>query len=291
MRSRKLITALLSVALAVSFLSGCGQNQAQKGKINAAYFYGETVWPSKYSDSNKDVAPSEASVLVNGITYTGAYDFTVDYFPFPRPDVLHYYEGDGFSFAISPHDGKCYSFTLDRPKADVCTFDAIRGREIADAFADNYISVDEYVDEYKVTEGANPSRHRHEYTYYRNIDGIRTTDQLNVALNCDGSLVGFGCWQLGAFENVKSVAIDEEKVKAAIEERCREYYTDEKRDFTSCEIIDPELLLVKTEANQCALIFTVSARFRYKNSEHDTGDWLQQMLVIVDYEKYDWFKP
>lgn len=291
MRSRKLIAALLSVALAVSFLSGCGQKKAKEGKINTAYFYGEAVWPSRIPSTwpvpeDEYPHPSETSVTFNGITYTGTYKESEYYYYGPRP-VLHLYIGDGFSFTISDEDGECYSFVLVSPKTDVCTLDSIRGRELADAFADNYISVDEY----KVTEEVNPSNHAHTYHYTREVEGIRTADQCSISLTCDGNLKSFSRWQLGAFENVKSVDIDEEKAKAAIEQRCREFYTDEERDFSGYEVRTTELLLVKTEANQCALHFTVAPRFRYKNSEHDTSDWLQQMLVIVDYEKYNWFKP
>lgn len=133
MKNRRRLEVLLAAILIVSLLGGCGQNEVKKGRTNTAYYLGEAVWP--YKDSDHYTAPNEATVTVNGITYTGTYDKSDD-LCFPLPYVFHYYEGDGFLFGIGAHDGKCYSLLLDDyPEVEVCTFDATHGRETADAIA------------------------------------------------------------------------------------------------------------------------------------------------------------
>ena len=286
MKYTRLLQVVISLIVAILILGGCGQNGAKKGKIYTAYFQGEDVWP--YNDPERYAVPDdEATIVVNGVTYTGVYQSTLAVNGITS-DVFYEYTGAGFEFSINARDQKFHSLRLSPPKEKVCTLDASHGREIADAIADDFISLEDY----QVIESTPHAIYNtHQYEYYREVNGIKTKDCIIIEIDCSGNLNSVVLWQLGAFENVKSVAIDEEKAKAAIEEKCREYYTDERRDFTSCEIRNSELLLVKTEANQCALHFRVAPRYQDKDSERDTGDWVQLMLVIVDYEKYDWFKP
>lgn len=292
MKGYKTIAALLCVVLAVSFFGGCSQNGATKGEINTAYFVGDPVWPMLYTDHYyyTDEIPNEATVTVNGITYTGTFN-SLDQLCYQLPYVFFDYKGDGFYFQIGAHDEKCYSFWLDHQEVEVCKFDISHGRKTADAIADDYISLNEYQVKQPELE-SDTGVHSHSYKYYREIDGIETSDYIIIGFDCNGDLRGFRFGQLGAFKNVKRVDIDEEKVKKAIEVKSKELYKDSQLVFTGYEIRDPEGYLIKSEADQCVLSYTVSTSHEQKGEEYNTvGGRLFRMVVIVDYEKHDWFKP
>ena len=164
---------------------------------------------------------------------------------------------------------------------------------MADAIVDDYISLDEY----QVKQPDSDS-HSHSYRYYREVDGIETSDYIEIGFDCSGDFRGYSYGQLGAFKNVKRVDIDMENIEKAIEKRWKEFYAENKMlsnyDFTGYEIKDSKLCLVKTEANQCALRFMVSSSHEGRkqgDGTYITGGRLMQMVVIIDYEKYDWFKP
>lgn len=287
MKKRGLIAAVLTVVFAGAALSGCGQDGAKKGKINTAYYMNGEVWPDIWKEINgyfDETVPREATVTVNGNHYTGIYSKTVRG-GLSTPDTRHYYNGDGFHFSLRDGNGKCDYFDQDALKTELCTFDAKEGRKRADAFAEDYLSLQEY----EVTEGVNTFTHTHSYTYIRYIEDIATSDQFTVRLNCDGSFEGFICMDLGAFQNVKHVEIDEEKIKAAINKLAKNNCEEIGREFSRCEIGKP-LYLVKTAANQCALLYVVGHYYKTATGEEmHSGRF--EVLVIVDYEKYDWFKP
>lgn len=288
MKRRKMLAASLSIALAVSILTGCSQDSENKRELNAAYFPSE--YPVIRAKLDDYTAPSEATVVVNGITYTGTYAKTTqpDVDTFCSSHVYHTYKGDGYEFLISAQNGEFRELCMDYTKVAACTFCKEKCREKADAIADDYISLDDYSVTESIDEGEDGHSY-HTFDYSREVSGMKTSDRAIIRFNCNGDLYYVSLMQIGAFENVKSVIIDKETVKKAVEKRVKNDYKRIGKEFSRVEISYGERL-IKTEANQCAVFVLVRNYYKTEDGEQGEGKILP-MLVIVNYRKHNWFKP
>lgn len=287
-RSGKLLSRGLSVLLLVSFLGGCGQDRAEKKPVNTAYDYRELVIQKNLDDYNP---ASEATVTVNGVTYTGTYAETTQ--PFLQQcnsDVYYTYKGDGFSFSIGADDKKFQKLTLHSEKHDTCTFNKTECRKVADAIADDYISLDEYTVSYVAY-----SEHHHYFDYMREVSGYKTFDRMLIGFDCNGDLIEVDLWLLGAFKNVKSVDISEQIVQQAIEEDIRKTYEDSGKSDAAEQIrvqINYITALTMTDAQQCAFGVSFQSGFKTEVDEDgDIGGYILNAFVIADHTKRNWFKP
>jgi len=279
---KRLLSVLLVVLLVIPCLSGCNQTNTEKSNINTAYFKGEGIWPEK--DLGAYTAPEEATVTVNGVVYTGRYSETTQPLS-TSPEVFYWYEGNGFRFRIGADDGRFYQLSLDTPDVEGCTLDTARGRAIADAIADDYLVLDGYTVRESMWETTDADHTAHTYSYYRTVNGIETTDGLSVTLNCHGELDNISLWQPGAFENVKSAVIDEEKINHAIENRLRQACSEIGLQYTRFEIRNTEWYLLKTEEDQCVLYFSIIYYYLNKEGVESSSSWLSEMMVVVDHEE------
>lgn len=282
MKCKKTFAVLFSVILLASCLGGCKRNDAATGEANTAYLNGDAIWPIRELSTYS--APKEATVTVNGTTYTGSFLETAQ----PgatSSDVYYWYKGDGFRFRIGANDKKFCGLVLEIPEAGACTFNKEHGRKMADAIADDYLSLDEYaVRETDAEFLSGGIQKEHVYTYSRIIGGHETSDGMSVAFNCNGELTNVCMFDLGSYKNVKSVDIDKEKVNAAIEKRLTQYYTDKDIQYSRYEIIGGKGTLQKTEADQCVLHFYVKPYWK-DNEGSEQQDAMVSIRVIVDHEK------
>ena len=288
-RSGKLLSRGLAVLLLVSFFVGCGQVRAEKKPVNTAYNYRDLVVQKNLDDYNP---ASEATVTVNGVTYTGTYAETTQ--PFLQQcnsDVYHTYKGDGFSFSIGADDKKFQELTLHTEKQDTCTFNKLECRKVADAIADDYISLDEYTVSYVAYD-----EHYHYFEYCREVSGFKTFDRMLVGFDCNGDLKQVVLYLLGAFENVKSVKISEQIAQKALEESSRKNYLENYPDSGKADLIrvqiDSAEYLTMTDAQQCALrVFFQSGLTTEYGEDGDIGGYILTAFVIADHTKRNWFKP
>lgn len=275
MKKRKVLAVLLSLVLIISTLGGCAQ-----GTAYTAYRPGDQEWPEKNMDNY--VAPSEASVTFNGKTYTGSYSKTTYSLEATCPIVFYRYTGNGFWFTIDGDTGILREINLDYPEDRMCTFNEEHGRNVADALADDYISLEKNTVKCSVLE--NP--HRHKYRYGRDINGFATTGGVQITLNCKGEVCRFS--QGMDFENVKSVDIDEEQVKKAVEKRYEDWTSPFGKIYSRCEI--GSMMLTKTHTNQCAL-YCMLKLYAVDENGFETVEGIDRALVVVDHQKFNPFKP
>lgn len=287
-RSKKLLSGALAVLLLVSFLGGCGQARVEKKPVNTPYNYRELVVQKNLDDYNP---ASEATVTVNGVTYTGTYAETTQ--PFLRQcnsDVYYTYKGDGFAFSIGADDKKFQELTLHTEKQDTCTFNKIECRKAADAIADDYISLDEYTVSYQEY-----TEHHHYFDYYRKVSGYKTYDRMLIRFDCNGDLIEVDLWLLGAFENVKSVNISEQIAQQVLEDDQRKSFEESGKSDAAERLrvqIDYIAALTMTDAGQCAASVSYKTGFFNEDTKDvDFGGWIYSAYVIADHTKQNWFKP
>ena len=272
MKKRKILAVLLSLVLILSAFGGCTQS---KLRAYSAYSSFDKIW-TEYESTY--TPPSEASVTFNGVTYTGTYSGltfrTSEYYY-----EFYSYRGDGVSFDVDAK-GRLFSLSLEHQEDKTCTFDEACWRKAADEVADNYISLDNYRVEYVVTEYF----HLHEYRYERDLGSGYSGIDVIIGMNCSGEICYFR--HNIAFENVKSVVVERDKVQKAVDQCMKETYGDR---FSRWEI--RFLSLIKTVSNQCGLNCILEAYENYGNGKETESKEIIEIIVIVDHEKFNPFKP
>lgn len=278
---KKVLVLLLSAWLAMN-MSGCNFGTVkydaytvlQKDTPEA-----QIVYPMP--NTNEISGPAIASVTVNGVTYIGKYvrsSPTAYYF-----NINHSYKGNGFEFDIRESDGQFAGLYIEHTSPATDTLEEDSLKKIADEIADDYIALNNC----RVTrEFSDDGLYR--CWYQRKLQGYITAEQILVSLRSDGKLERVAIHMQGTFDNVKRVEIDEEKADKLVNERLDEIFQSRvSNGWKSSYDISKELMRVAN--NQCALRYDVDIEFeRADGLRH--GE-IVTLLVIVDHEKYNPFKP
>ena len=229
-----------------------GAFDATDGGNHASEF---ELWNSEKANSHQDPqAPTTATVTFNGVTYSGNYRRSL--IRVPNQYVSHRYIGDKVFFEISDEDGTLSQISFVYEVSRTGKMSQEQCKEIADAIADDYISLSEYELDVSVQD------HSYTFSYYREIGGFRTTDSLWVAVDKNGRISSFGKKMLGSFEDIESVSIDEKKAQDAIVAKLDTIYQGNTKR-KGYEILD--VILIKLEDDTCALLYTTENRFEDEN--------------------------
>lgn len=224
----------------------------------------------------------EASVTFNGQTYTGQYDLSS--VQIPNTYVSHRYtvqydDGKVIWFSINSATGELASIWFISKDLVIESATEAECRKIADELAKVYIPLSEYC--VKTDE----QEQSYIYTYYREVNGYPTSDQVHIAVKKNGTIASFGTFMLGAFEGVKSISIDENKASEAVEKKMDTIYASTVGD-KSFEIKDKQL--VKLENEKIAVLYTVDVEIVRDDIDQDgtkrqiqSGSLLQLILSIT----------
>lgn len=284
MRNNRFTAILIAVILVLLSFSGCdqGTKYAPYTALRVAT-EGNAAWPEPNIIGFEYLGPSEVSVTVNGVTYTGTYADSSISMPFYY-DIDHEFRGDGFEFHIREGNGKLVELTVEVAEPSGEALDASRLRQIADSIADDYIPLKK--SKVEISE----SKYNDEvlFRYYRTVQEHVTAEWVLVRLNSSGDLTALILSAPDAFENVKRIHIDENKAEKVLDEKLNEIDKEIVLNGgeTSYRIENKEIIM--TVNNQCALLYDIVHRYG-TGGFHVTERFY--MLVIVDHEKYNPFKP
>lgn len=218
------------VALILSFLlvlACCGCNN-HSAKDVACYLLSSSnslaVDASKYlTDASEskwwngigfqsDSAKKEMTVEFQGKTYTGSY--SCSYYDTYNSFATDYYDGeDGLEFGINAVNGKLVyinlktlSFFEEEPllpeKPGIEDESAEIAKEVAAQFVDisEYEFVSSYVTPYQPDEGQEPSMSFYTYTYWKIINGERSSAYVTVQVTSKGNIASVVVGDTDAFE-------------------------------------------------------------------------------------------
>lgn len=275
------ITALLTIAvLVLAMFSGCTEQKLAytalgldtvsdgiTGKIYASEVPG---WSSeKRNPHNDSAAPAEASVIFNGVTYTGSY--MTSFVWMPNTFVSHAYKlyldnGKRVDFRINSKTGELafISFVYIEPE-QTTPVEETECRKTADAVADDYISLEDY--HVKVDSNGGDG---YTYTYYRMVSGYITTDRIRIYVRENGEVGSCDISMVGTFKNIKKLEIDEDKATAAIEEKLHQLYGDIEYTIMQKE-------WVKTPDGQYGQLYSIKVR---QKNDHPEGGYLTDLLLV-----------
>lgn len=287
MKRKKLFACIGVVILMLSCACGCSQKQVE---CNA---YTVLTWGTPEADAvwkRKSVVTGEiledTTVIVNGVGYTGKYVYK---FP-SRPDDYNFnycYVGEDCFIEIDVKTGQLRELSVYKIKdLEAGPADAAYCRQLADEIVGNYIALNKYqvreLQCYKCDLA-------HNYEFYKTVNGYEAIDGVEIRFFCNGELRSLKLNMPGSFDNVKSVKIDESKLKEVLEAKLRELVPTDLYELFKWK--ERHVHLIRLENGQCALYYRAIG-VHYKNDTYGTT-WEKNvdLLVIVEHTKKNPFKP
>lgn len=279
MKMLKIYTLLMCSLMLISYICGCAEENKPE---NIEYVVLEVgngdsddggkhtsevpVWDNSKTTSHSDsTAPAEVTVDFNGKSYTGEYVRSVT--RVPNLFVSHRYkcESENVFFEINGSTGELVDLVYAGKYADESTVDEAYCRKIADAVAKQYVNLDEYKVEIASREEIR-SNYACAFHYFREIDGYKSYDCLNIAVDGNGNVVSFELGDIGSFSGVSSVKHEKDTALKEIEAKLAKIYTEENKlkDYK----VD-SVLMLKTEDGKLGFLYTIKGEFEPKKSDTD----------------------
>ncbi len=207
-------------------------------------------------------APESVTVTFDGKEYTGTY--LRSKVSKPKTFVSYrYMTDDGVIFETNSETGELtyISMNVDIPKG--FALKESHCREIADEIAEQYIALDEYLVECKVSDGL------YTFYYYRAINGIKTSDGITVSVCGDGNILFFEALMVNAFADVSLLPPDTEAIMDAVEKSFVERY----EGYVSHQLrFEPELWVLEDGTFAYMYIFDVQCNVPYTSADIGDGE-------------------
>lgn len=210
----------------------------------------------KYSGSENFDAPQTVEIEFNGKTYTGNYHYSTS--AAPSTYVIHKYSSDETSFEINASTNELTKIMFAGISSYTASVSATECKQIAEALAKSYIDISEYRTEENIGDFL------YSITYFREIDGYRTTDQLSISVTYKGEIFSFSRTNLGSFADVSEIDYDHEKIEHAVHRKIKEIYSDENKHI-GYNI--NSVVLIRLDDGSIAFLFEITNRFFDGNTE------------------------
>lgn len=286
MKREKLFACIGVVILILSCACGCSQKQEKCGAytvLKPGTPEADAIW--KKQSARTEETPEDATVIVNGVEYTAKY--SVAGFGIPDEYNLNYiYRGEDCYIQIDAKTGQLrnlYVFNKDPLAYDVPA-DPAYCRQLADKIVGHYIALNKYqVRELQCCY----CKLAHNYEYYKTVNGYKVTDGAEISFICNGKFHNLKLYMPRSFDNVKSVEIDEGKLKEVLEAKVREM-TPTGHELLKWKEKDSQL--IRLENGQYALYVLISAYYKNDSSETPREEYTR-LIVILEHTKKNPFKP
>lgn len=220
------------------------------------------IWSPEMLNYHQDQsAPKEVSIVFNGNTYVGNYQKTS--VSIPNTYLSHRYKGQNVYFETNKATGELTSISFVYEPSKEATLTENDCKKIADGIADDYVVLKDYLVE--TSSFAIYENMVYSFTYYREINGYKTSDSLTVSIDGNGKIFSFGMNSLGAFKDIESVSYNSDKVQNAINSKLNDIYKDKssRKEYN----IDKSIL-VRLEDGSVALLYTINNQFEDGNETH-----------------------
>lgn len=283
---------LLTVFCTIVFLSlsGCSlKKEAEYHAYEVGLYDSDDVGthaadlPGSVIASHKDDnAPEVMTVTFEGKTYVGRYNDT--HKDPETPYCIHKYWAEGeqiseFSnFGVNAETGELCEIALRlqndsgrAPTEEEC-------RKAADEFAAKYIKIDDYKVEVREI-GDTPL---YNFTYYIEIDGFKTSDQLVLGTDGNGKVYFFSAYNLGKFHDrpaKDSAPLNAEKLQSAVDAKLRSIYDNDSHRLVSYKINHATLIEYNGKR---AIYYIIDPQVEAKASSSSVHCCLVDLLVVEE---------
>ena len=140
-------------------------------------------------------------------------------------------------------------------------YDQAACKQIADEIVIEYIDIDDFQVKVSVYDDS------YTFDYCSMVDGIKTTDDLVITINCEGNVSSFGYFTLNDFENCRSAPMDTKKAEQIAYKKLDSIYPASTKRTTS-EI--QSVVLIKMEDGSIAFYYTINNSFCDGNMQYDS---------------------
>ena len=204
-------------------------------------------------------APKTVTVSFNGVTYIGVYRYS--YMSETRMYLAHKYKTDDAYFEINAETGELCAWSAIVTQRPAATVTQERCRPVADRIAAQFINVGEYhVRERFIENGDN---YFCKYTYYKEIDGLPTSDSIIVSIDGNGKPASLRILSPGSVNQATARSIDQDAARAAVEQKLTSIYS--RNDSNVFHHISLSSVTV-LDNGDIALMFTVENEFTNQGS-------------------------
>ncbi len=226
------------------------------------------LWSTEMLSYHQDAtAPKEAVVTFQRQTYSGSYLYSA--VKQPNVFISHRYNDSNVYFELNGETGQLTYIMFARESLPQATISESACRQIADAIADDYITLSDY----QVTLSAQDyyENKLYSYMYYREVNGYKTSDQIHVILDGNGILSSFTMYMPGAFAAPQAAVYNKELADAALQTKLTAIYSGipAQKDHEVNSVT-----LVRLEDGSCGFLYTVSNSFQ-------EGDMITGSMVDI----------
>ena len=214
------------------------------------------LWSTEMLSYHQNTAaPAEAVVTFQGQTYSGSYLYSA--VKQPNVFISHRYKGSNVYFELNGETGQLTFLMFSQELAQQATLSESACRQVADAIADDYITLSEYQVE-RTTQDYYENK-LYTYTYYREVNGYRTSDQMTVVVDGNGTLLLVSMYMLGAFAAPQAMVYNKDLADAALQTKLTAIYSgipvQKNHEVNS-------VTLVRLEDGSCGFLYNVSSSFQ-----------------------------
>ena len=223
-----------------------------------------------------DSVPKTASLTINGQKIEGTYSHSE--MVFPNNFYRHIYLAkDGKVEFFLDNSGRllCFSgaeFFIENVGENERTEEECL--TIAKEFIQDYFAKDLDLSKYTM-EKTRVSATDYRFLFIRDVDGWKTSEQILIVINKDGSVQTFSTYMLDQI-SVDYVAFDKEKTLAVMNEKLDEIYAEAKTQWFAINYEDPNFVFTLLEGGKPAVYCTVTIRF-----ETESGGSFGEMVSMI----------
>lgn len=283
---------LLTVFFTMIFLclSGCSlQKEAEYHAYEVGLYDDDDIGnhsvdlPESISGSYKDDnAPEVMTVTFEGKTYVGRYNDTRKYPDIPYCIHKYWAEGEQISefsnFAVNAETGELCEIMLRPRESNGRAATEEECRRAADEFAARYIKTDDY----KVAVREIGDTPVYSFTYYIEIDGFKTSDQLVLGTDSSGKVDYFSAYNLGVFHDKpakNSAPLNAEKLQSAVDAKLRSIYDNDSHRLVDYKINSATLIEYNGKR---AIYYIIDPQVEAKASSSSVHCCLVDLLVVEE---------
>ncbi len=230
--------------------------------------------------AEKDVPP-EITVTFNGKAYRATYRETDSQILPPCTYYTHSYQADIGYFDVRADTGEVVGFQSTAEDSLTGTLTEDECRTLADAVADDYINISQY--KVKVDRGGELAGGNclYSFTYYQEVDGYMTADQVVVAVWAHGEIGVYRSLMRGSFTDMERSPLDSKKADEVIEKKIEAIYASVAKEDRTHKI--KSTILARLEDGTVGLLYIVENSVRIHDDATDADIYMGsgiQLLVI-----------
>lgn len=214
------------------------------------------LWSTEMLSYHQDAtAPKEAVVTFQGQTYSGSYLYSA--VKQPNVFISHKYHDSNVYFELNGETGQLTYIMFAQESLPQATISESACRQIADAIADDYIPLSEY--QVSCLTQDYYENKLYSYIYYREVNGYRTSDQMTVVVDGNGTLLLVSMYMLGAFAAPQAMVYNKDLADAALQTKLTAIYSGipVQKDHEVNSVT-----LVRLEDGSCGFLYNVSSSFQ-----------------------------